>query len=139
MVQQASLHFAFQSEGCGVWGLWREPTGYKRGMDAVEPLSSLEVLATRLKDNDNNRHPRQSFIYNTSVTDMLIYSYPRGVSVVSSLCRQKLLSFKAERQYVIYSNKVIKSTTRLLHLADVQKVYDKDICFWGIIWKNGNK
>ena len=108
-------------------------------MDAVEPLSSLEVLATRLKDNDNNRHPRQSFIYNTSLTDMLIYSYPRGVSVVSSLCRQKLLSFKAERQYVIYSNKVIKSTTRLLHLADVQKVYDKDICFWGIIWKNGNK
>ena len=108
-------------------------------MDAVEPLSSLEVLATRLKDNDNNRHPRQSFIYNTSVTDMLIYSYPRGVSVVSSLCRQKLLSFKAERQYVIYSNKVIKSTTRLLHLADVQKVYDKDICFLGIIWKNGNK
>ena len=99
-------------------------------MDAVEPLSSLEVLATRLKDNDNNRHPRQSFIYNTSVTDMLIYSYPRGVSVVSSLCRQKLLSFKAERQYVIYSNKVIKSTTRLLHLADVQKVYDKDICFF---------
>ena len=61
---------------------------------------------------------------------MLIYDYLRGVSVVSSLGVKKLLIFKFERQYVIYSNKVIKSTTRLLHLADVQKVYDKDICFF---------
>ena len=70
---------------------------------------------------------------------MLIYDYLRGVSVVSSLGVKKLLIFKFERQYVIYSNKVIKSTTRLLHLADAQKVYSKDICFFGIKWENGNK
>ena len=46
---------------------------------------------TLAKDNDNNRHPRQSFIYNTSITDMLIYSNSRGVSVVSSLFSMKLL------------------------------------------------
>jgi len=53
----------------------------------------------------NNRHPRQTFIYNKSLIDMLIYDYLRGVSVVSSLGVKKLLIFKFERQYVIYSIK----------------------------------
>jgi len=49
VVQQASLHFAFRSEGCGVWGWCGEPTGYKIGMDAVVPLSGFEVLANPLE------------------------------------------------------------------------------------------
>ena len=36
---------------------------------------------------------------------MLIYDYLRGVSVVSSLGVKKLLIYKFERQYVIYSIK----------------------------------
>lgn len=66
-------------------------------MDAAVPLSISEVLAYRAKDNDNNRHPRQLVIYNTSLTDMLIHSYSREASVVSSLFAQKVLSFGYER------------------------------------------
>ena len=62
-----------------------KPSGHKKGADAVAPLSILEASNTLVPDNDNNRHPRQSFIYNTSFTDMLIYGNSRGVSVVSSL------------------------------------------------------
>ena len=57
---------------------------------------------------------------------MLIYDYLRGVSVVSSLGVKKLLIFKFERQYVIYSIKGRKRVT---------KIY----VFFGIGWKRGNK
>ncbi|WP_277132895.1 MULTISPECIES: hypothetical protein [Bacteroides] len=62
-----------------------KPTGYKKDVNAVAPLSMTEASNTIAEDNDNDRHPRQSFIYNTSFTDMLIYSRSREVSAVSSL------------------------------------------------------
>ena len=49
-----------------------KPTGYKKDVNAAAPLSALKASNTVVEDNDNNRHPRQSFIYNTSFTDMLI-------------------------------------------------------------------
>ena len=51
-----------------------KPTGYKKGADAVAPFPLMRLSKTFPKDNDNNRHPRQSFIYNTFLTDMLIYT-----------------------------------------------------------------
>ena len=62
-----------------------KPTGYKKDVNAAAPLSALKASNTVVEDNDNNRHPRQSFIYNTSFTDMLIYSRSPGISAVSSL------------------------------------------------------
>ncbi|MBD3590558.1 hypothetical protein [Bacteroides sp. GM023] len=61
-----------------------KPTGYKKDVNAVAPLSILKASNTFAKDNDIDRHSRQSFIYNTSLTDMLIYSRSREVSAVSS-------------------------------------------------------
>ena len=70
-----SIHDFCISDG---WGLVRlsfganKPAGYKKDVNAVAPLSGIKASDTLLKDNDDNRHPRQLFIYNTSVTDMLI-------------------------------------------------------------------
>ena len=82
-ISTTGIHAFLQSAG---WGLARLnwgnllPAEYKKDADAAVPLSDLKV-----EDNDNSRHPRQSFIYNTSLTNMLIYIRSRGVSTVSSL------------------------------------------------------
>ena len=87
-ISTTGIHAFLQSAG---WGLARLnwgnllPAEYKKDADAAVPLSDLKASNTFKEDNDNNRHPRQSFIYNTSFTDMLIYSRSRGVSTVSSL------------------------------------------------------
>ena len=87
-ISTTGIHAFLQSAG---WGLARLnwgnllPAEYKKDADAAVPLSDLKASYTRTKDNDNSRHPRQSFIYNTSLTNMLIYIRSRGVSTVSSL------------------------------------------------------
>ena len=87
-ISTTGIHAFLQSAG---WGLARLnwgnllPAEYKKDVDAAVPLSDLKASYTRTKDNDNSRHPRQSFIYNTSLTNMLIYIRSRGVSTVSSL------------------------------------------------------
>ena len=76
-ISTTGIHAFLQSAG---WGLARLnwgnllPAEYKKDADAAVPLSILKASNTRVEDNDNSRHPRQSFIYNTSLTDMLIYS-----------------------------------------------------------------
>ena len=57
-------------------------------------ISEQGPSKTLQQDDDNNRHPRQSFIYNTSIKDMFIYHHARGISVESSLLYRKLLSFE---------------------------------------------
>ena len=87
-ISTTGIHAFLQSAG---WGLARLnwgnllPAEYKKDADAAVPLSDLKASNTLTKDNDNSRHPRQSFIYNTSLTNMLIYIRSRGVSAVSSL------------------------------------------------------
>ena len=87
-ISTTGIHAFLQSAG---WGLARLnwgnllPTEYKKDADAAVPLSDLKASYTRTKDNDNSRHPRQSFIYNTSFIDMLTYDHSRGISVESPL------------------------------------------------------
>ena len=87
-ISTTGIHAFLQSAGWGFarlnWGNLL-PAEYKKDADAAVPLSDLKASYTRTKDNDNSRHPRQSFIYNTSLTNMLIYIRSRGVSTVSSL------------------------------------------------------
>lgn len=85
----------------------------------------MRLSKTFPKDNDNNRHPRQSFIYNTFLTDMLIYSRSRGVSAESSLFGRKLLIFMSERQYAFTPIRN-KTTFHQFHHADGRKACDKD-------------
>ncbi len=56
-------------------------------------ISNQGSNKTRQQDDDNNRHPHQSFIYNTSLTDMLIYSRSGGVSVDHLSADENLLDF----------------------------------------------
>ena len=69
-ISTTGIHAFLQSAG---WGLARLnwgnllPTEYKKDADAAVPLSDLKASYTRTKDNDNSRHPRQSFIYNTYI------------------------------------------------------------------------
>ena len=108
-ISTTGIHAFLQSAG---WGLARLnwgnllPTEYKKDADAAVPLSDLKASYTRTKDNDNSRHPRQSFIYNTSLTDMLIYSRSRGVSTVSSLSFESLLFLRS------------RDNTLLLHIGN---------------------
>ena len=63
---------------------WNRPDTIKAWVLLYHYLN-LRLSNTLVEDNDNNRHPHQTFIYNTSLIDMLIYDHLRGVSVVSSL------------------------------------------------------
>ena len=108
-ISTTGIHAFLQSAG---WGLARLnwgnllPTEYKKDADAAVPLSDLKASYTRTKDNDNSRHPRQSFIYNTSLTNMLIYIRSRGVSTVSSLSFESLLFLRS------------RDNTLLLHIGN---------------------
>ena len=77
----------------------------------------------------NNRHPRQTFIYNKSLIDMLIYDHLRGVSVVSFPGAWNLLSFDLGDN-TLFTPLGNKKPLLLFHHADGQKAYDKDICFF---------
>ncbi len=54
-----------------------KPTGYKKDVNAVAPLSMTEASNTIAEDNDNDRHPRQSFIY------LIVYKVSNQMNILS--------------------------------------------------------
>jgi len=54
--------------------LWINRPDTRKAQMLLHHYPLMRLSKTFPKDNDNNRHPRQSFIYNTFLTDMLIYT-----------------------------------------------------------------
>ena len=77
-VEQRAFTFSvFRADGelfrLDFWGNHNRPDTKKTWM-LLHHYLPPKASNTLVLDNDNNRHPRQSFIYNTSLPDMLIYS-----------------------------------------------------------------